>query len=199
MNRNSSIELLRVFAMMMILILHANFFSVHIPSAEECISSSSFSLSRFILCGLSITGVDIFIFISGYFGIRTNVRKFSNIIFQFLFYSIALTVISAIFGFGSGFSIRNLASAIFLTSDFWFVKSYLILFLLAPALNYYVENTSKKELEWIVIGFIIFQCIYGWIGSVADFNDGFSALAFVGIYLLARYLGKYPVNITINK
>lgn len=190
MKRASNIELLRIIAMLMILVIHANFFSNPLTAAE-CSNMPLFAFFRCLLGGFSIACVDTFVFISGYFGINATPRKFCQLLFQVLFYLLLIFVLSVIFGFGGGISLKNFAGLALFTSNYWFVKSYLLLFLLSPALNMFAENVSQKTFRMFLIVFLLIQFLYGWLDSFADFRDGFSAVSFIGIYMLARYLRMY--------
>lgn len=67
----------------------------------------------------------------------------------------------------------------------------------SPIMNLYVEKTSEKQLRILIINFYIFQTIYGWLThSAVFFNDGYSTLSFMGIYLLSRYIRLYPNRLT---
>ena len=78
-----------------------------------------------------------------------------------------------------------------LDSRFWFVKAYLLLYLLSPLLNGFIQQTSKRQYGITILGFFLFQTIYGWLfQSVSWFNYGYSTISFVGIYLLSGYVRR---------
>ena len=68
--RNSNIELLRIIAMLMILGLHVNFLAIGQPNAQEIISSPIQSFIRLFAEYACIVGVNVFVLISGWFGIH---------------------------------------------------------------------------------------------------------------------------------
>ena len=78
-------------------------------------------------------------------------------------------------------------------SAYWFIKAYLILYLISPALNAFVENASRKELGLTLILFYLYQTSYGFIipGGETFFSSGYSPVSFIGLYLLARYVRRY--------
>lgn len=76
----------------------------------------------------------------------------------------------------------------------WFIPAYLMLFLLAPAFNDFVENTGRKRLRTILIVFFAVQTLCGWLGKANFFASGYSVISFTGIYLLARYIRKYNIG-----
>lgn len=147
---------------------------------------SNFELLRIYLEMLCITGVDIFVLISGWFGIRPSLKGLCNLLFQVVF----VTLFANFFMIGLG-----LAS--FTMPEFfqvvWFVYAYLLLYILSPILNKFVEHSSKRQHLILMIFFFIFQTCTGWIYSfkMPVFNNGGSAMSFIGLYLLAQYIRKY--------
>ena len=66
------------------------------------------------------------------------------------------------------------------------------LFILSPILNAYVKQASKRSFAVLLIAFYVFQFIYGWLfPATVWFAQGYSALSFVGLYLLARFAQLY--------
>ena len=190
--RESNIELLRIVAMFLVLIVHADFFALGAPSHSEIKANLLDSSLRVFFQSLSIACVDIFVFISGWFGIKPKVKGVSAYIFQCLFFLIGIYAVTLIFGW-STLSIQGIRGCFAATSLNWFIKAYLLLYILSPVLNAFVENTSQKQHKFVLVAFYIFQFIYGWIfsSSTGFIQDGYSTISFVGLYLLARYLKTY--------
>lgn len=88
--RSSNIELLRIVAMLFIMFLHLNRENAGLPSAtvlgEQPIYAMLWSWIRMI----NLTGVDIFVLISGYFAIRPRVNSVVSLFFQGIFYSVGM-------------------------------------------------------------------------------------------------------------
>lgn len=72
--RQSNIELLRIISMLLVLMVHADFFSLGIPSHDLMLASPGQFTFRVLVEFLSILCVDIFVVISGWFSIRLSVR-----------------------------------------------------------------------------------------------------------------------------
>ncbi|MDE6490959.1 MAG: hypothetical protein K2L49_07350, partial [Muribaculaceae bacterium] len=70
----------------------------------------------------------------------------------------------------------------------WFVPCYLLLMLLAPALNAYIDRCDKSELLRFLIIFYAVQCVFGWLLHFWPFNNGYSLISFSGLYILGRYI-----------
>ena len=136
--RNSSIELLRIIAMIMIVFYH---FAVHGGFQWD---ASAVPLTRFwynfIIMGGKI-GVDIFVIISGYYLINNNnaclkLDKIVKFVGQVFFYSMVIYLVFVLTGLHD-IGINSLIKAMFpLTfSQWWFASTYFVLFLLHPFLN----------------------------------------------------------------
>jgi surface polysaccharide O-acyltransferase-like enzyme len=195
--RESNIELLRIVAMFLVLIVHADFFALGAPSHSEIQANLLDSSLRVFFQSLSIACVDIFVFISGWFGIKPKAKGVSAYIFQCLFFLIGIYAVTLIFGW-STLSIQGIRDCFAATSLNWFIKAYLLLYILSPVLNAFVETTSRKQFKVILIAFYLFQFIYGWVFSTATafIEDGYSTISFIGLYLLARYLHLYRPRLT---
>ena len=186
--RDSNMELLRILAMLGILAVHADFFALGIPSRIDCEQNQLASLLRFVVESITIVSVNIFVLLSGWYGIRPKAKRIKEFLFQILFFNILFFVIFIFVKPEAAFSKQGLLSLLMLDKRFWFVKAYLMLYLLSPILNSFIEHSSKRQLYLVTSIFFVFQTIYGWLfAAVSWFNNGYSALSFVGLYLLARY------------
>lgn len=192
--RSSNIELLRILAMFLVLVLHALNLAIGIPNQTQCIASPGNAFIRLFLQSLSIVAVNVFILISGWFGIKPTLKKLISLMFQVFFFTISILLVSGIIrGFGN-ISPGSMLKSLMITKSYWFVKSYICLFILSPILNLFAEKADKRTFGLLLICFFVFQTIYGWTDSAPEFNYGYSVIAFIGLYLLARYLKMYPVR-----
>ncbi len=91
----------------MVLVLHADFFSLEGPSAADIRSDLFGSSMRILIQGLTIPAVDIFVMISGYYGIRHSKRGIFNLLFQTFFYLIMVYAVCIACGL-SRFSVNGL-------------------------------------------------------------------------------------------
>ena len=186
--RDSNMELLRIIAMLGILAVHADFFALGIPSQQDCVNDRFVSLCRFIVESITIVSVNIFVLLSGWYGIHPKIKRIKEFIFQILFFNILFFVFFSFTKPEATFSKQGLLSVLMLDKRFWFVKAYLMLYLLSPILNAFIDHSTKRQLYLLTVVFFIFQTLYGWLfTAVSWFNNGYSALSFVGLYLIARY------------
>lgn len=192
-NRQSNMELLRIVAMFLVLIVHADFAALGHPTYEQVVNETAVTLWRYIFEGLAIVCVNVFVLLSGWFGIRPSIKGFSKFIFQVFFFSLALYL----FGWGMDWNELTwkgwIETLTFSSPLYWFIVSYIGLYILSPVLNAYIEKAKASELGWTLVLFYIFQTLYGCLlgDEYTIFKNGYSTLSFVGLYLLAQYVRKF--------
>jgi len=190
--RESNLELLRIIAILLVLVVHADFQSLGTPTREEIATIPVSSSLRFAIQSLSDVCVNIFIFISGWFGIKPRVKRFCEFIFQIWFMKIALHFIFLILGREEqwNFSLSFVINTFFYGN--WFILSYIVLYIISPMLNVFAENVSRHQFRILLVSFFAIQTLFGFIQDTKFFDYGYSPLTFVGLYLLARYVRLYP-------
>ena len=190
--RDSNMELLRIMAMFLVLVVHADYYSLGAPSSTELQIEPLPSVTRIFFQILGVGASNLFILISGYYGIHPSLKGFYKFAFQILFFSIGIYLVFLLVGLAP-LTLTGIRETFYLSRFDWFIKSFIVLYLFSPVLNAFVENVDKKTFASILLAFFTFQTIYGWLYSTcAFFNDGYSAISLMGIYLLARYLRFYP-------
>lgn len=188
--RQSNIELLRIVAMFLVLVLHSGFSTIKGPTTREVHSLFLQPLTRFLFESFSIACVDIFVLISGWFGIRPTKKRLLNFMFISFYFIIGVYLVMVVCG-NISISLKGIASCFLFIQDYdyWFVRTYLLLFLMSPILNAFVESADKSTFRNVLIGFFLFQTIYAWgFVAVNAFAGGYSTISFMGLYLLARYV-----------
>lgn len=200
-SRNSNIEALRLVSMFLILMLHVNFFTIGEPSTKLAIEKPVPTLASCFFESISLISVNLFVLISGWFSIKFSLRRLMAFVFQCVFLITLIYIIGLCLGFAS-LNEQQILECFFLAKHGWYIKAYIGLMLLAPALNYFVECSSRRQFEIILICFFTFQTIYSCLvggGNGAQFiNMGYSTFSFVGLYLLARYVKLYGKSFVGN-
>ena len=172
--RESKFELLRLLSMLMVLNLH---------------SFHGYDYGSGIMQGLdwfrestSICAVNVFIMISGYFGIKWKFRSFFNLIFQLLFYSFAVYGVCVALGIFS-FEMSSFLSCFKATNSSWgFITCYLGIYLMAPLLNTFVQQSSSREL------FIYLLCLFMGCNFLIPAYGGI--LNYFLVYLIGGWMKK---------
>ena len=190
MERQSNMELLRLVAMMMILVMHMDYGAFGLPTAESVENAPTTTFGRIFVEHLCLVAVNVYVLISGWFGIRPKMKSFVRLMLQVATYSIIITGAFLLLG-KTTFKIGYVTDMLIIGKQYWFVVSYLLLYLVSPILNTFVEHSSKREFQWMLLVFFGFQFVYSWIFGLEEFAGGYSALSFMGLYLLARYVKIY--------
>lgn len=145
----------------------------------------------------SIICVNVFILISGWFGIKPKIKSLSNFLFQVFFFLFGIYLVMILTGFSS-FSIKGILECFTITPWNWFIKVYLTLFFISPVLNAFVDHADKRTFKYVLITFFTFQTVYGWTGLSPHYQGGYSTISFIGLYLLARYLKIYRPSFSMK-
>lgn len=199
MQRQSNIELFRIISMLLILIVHIDGASVGLPQPMGDIASmTSRDWWRLIVESISIIGVNCFVLISGYFGIRASWKGFLRFTYYCLFYSVAICVLAGVIvaltgKFADKWSWDLLAESfmVYTHTDLWFVPAYLGLYLLAPFLNKSIEMMTCKEYSIWLGAFIAFNLYAGWYWEGKFNPTGYTVLQLVMMYFIGRYIYRF--------
>lgn len=190
-------ELLRIVAMILIMVLHADFASLSVPTAEQCCNSFFVSFSRFFVEGLTVVAVNVFVLLSGWYVIKASFQKISYFVFQTLFLIFFVYFCFYCIGKGVSHSTGEWLKIVFF-NQYWFVQSYIILYAFSPILNAFVEKGNKRMLEWVLMSLFVIQLLLGYFPYSSNYgwyNDGYSPLAFFFLYLFARYVRLYVKSV----
>lgn len=171
--RQSNFELLRLLAMLMVLNLH----SFHGYDS----GIGLFKFIDFFRESSSICAVDVFILISGYFGIHWKVKSFFNLFFQVLFYSFGIYIVCCWLGVVSFNKIDFIKCAGATFNSWVFIARYFALYFISPCLNSFAEKTSSRSL-------FLFIFIYFIAENFIFYDRGVSN--FFLMYLIGRFLKK---------
>lgn len=172
------------------MVVHADYFALGSPNSSDIRIAPMSSVARVFIEALSICCVNVFVLISGYFGIRPKKSRLASFLFQVLFFFVLIYGVCLATGISS-FSVQGVLQCFCLTPANWFIKAYLLLFILAPVLNAFIEKCDQILHRNVLIGFYLIQTVYGCLFSADFFGNGYSTLSFIGLYLLARYIKIY--------
>lgn len=195
MERKSNIELLRIVAMLYVVLLHANYFSLGRVDITDIIINPIPAFFKAYLEQLCIVCVNVFVLISGWFGIRPTLKGGLSLLFQVFFFHILIILV--LLAIGESIPASGFYRLFYEDSPYWFVIAYLILYAVSPILNAFIETVNVRTYLSVLVLFFLLEFAFGWMSNVAGavYNEGYSAISFMGLYLLARYLYKYPTKI----
>lgn len=193
--RSSNIELLRLVLMLMIVMLHVFRLELH-----NNIHNTELYISELLITSMCFVGVNCFVFISGYYGVKFKSKTIVSLVIQALFYSIGILLIALLVGYKLG--LRDYIEAIFPISSsltygtWWFLTAYIALLFIAPLLNHSIEYFNKKQMTIILAGMLFLNCFSSFIFDNSYISgNGYSIYNFITIYVLARYINKYQIRI----
>lgn len=198
--RNSNVELLRIISMFLVLVVHADYFSLGAPTVEDCIGNRMATLFRIGVESASIVCVNVFVLISGWFGIHFKWKSLLGFMFQVFFFGCVIYGFCVVF-LGTSVCLKGIAECFQITQWNWFVKAYILLYLISPVLNEFCKNADRKSFITLLCCFFVFQTIYGCSGAAKFIEAGYSTISFIGLYLLAQFLHRYiaPSLVKIQK
>lgn len=180
-------EALRFTAMLLVLLYHVAYWDMAVEDGSIHYASLNSIAGYALLKSVSMPCVNLFVMISGWYGIRLTFSKLARLAFQVLFFSIPIYLLFVCYDEQTFFSL-NTCLHLCLLEGYWFIPAYLLLCLLSPILNAYVENTPLKVQRDVLCALYAFMFLYSWIQKDTWFNHGCSPLFFVLLYLLASYL-----------
>lgn len=181
--RNSSIELLRIVSMAMVLMVHFVGATFGLPTSKQVFDLQSSALWKDALESLAIVGVDCFVLISGFFGIRATWRKLLDFSLWCLFASLLVYGCRCIEhgGLASGF-VDSLM--IYSKTDLWFVQAYLALFIISPLLNAGFESLDDRKLLLMLLGLTFLNVYLGWWQGGRINPTGYNEMQMIFLYFL---------------
>ncbi len=201
--RDSNIELLRIVATFFIVILHCNGWLLTIGDNPIYWNYGGVSiiLPRLIIQNITVIGVDLFVLISGFYGIKPKLKSIVNLYTCLCFFYVG----SYIVGVGKAyfinsvdvFNISTLVKQFFAFSrENWFINCYLFLMLLSPILNSFMNSVSKKYASIYLLIFLACSFYFGclWDHKYFMFNQGYSVIMMVLVYLVGRYMKLHLIE-----
>lgn len=195
--RNSSIELYRIIATFAVLIVHFNgWFVGDWPLPAYDISNPTlFRTGQMIISAAVIICVNMFVIISGYFGIRLKLSSVLKLIIYLALIYIPLYIVKCVSN--HEFVLTDFIERCFVISYAgYFIQCYFMLMILSPVLNAFIDKYGRDSLKWV----ILFWLLEFWFGCIMDveelgYNRGYSVIHFVLMYMIARCINLYEDDI----
>lgn len=191
--RNATLDILRVIAMMMIVLMHSP-----IPG----------SASGIVLAGISYLtapGIGLFFMVSGALLLGNKLsqqeflkRRFYKVLWPTLFWTAFYIAVSCIKAHEWP-SLRAILSIPFAAQGhgvLWFMYTLAGLYLLTPILSRWLHSASRREVEFYLLLWGI-TLLYPYLKMGLEINDGNTGIlyyftGYAGYFLLGYYLKQYP-------
>lgn len=193
--RKSNIELLRICCMLMIIAGH-----VMMNHKTQYSLADIDEIIKLFFRGAFCVAVNSFILISGYFGIIFKKDRLARLIIQTFFYSSTFMILAVMLGWHTVNPRTDFFAFIpILTKQYWFVTCYVILYIISPWLNIWVDSFDRiLYKKFLIVGFFI---VYVWptfnylINAPQFIGDaGYGIVNFAYLYMLGRYFRLYYIG-----
>lgn len=188
--RNSNIELIRIVAMVFIVIGHilGHGFRWNMPFTEN--------IYQFVL-----VGVNLFVLISGYFGINFKWKSIVNLILLVSFYSLISFIFSILF-FDEDIQLIKIANIFLPISHngyYWFIADYAFLFLLSPIITTALKSMTDKQFM-VIFGVLTYiNCISGWFFNNDINMNGYNTMHLIYIYIVGHFICRFNIPQKMKK
>lgn len=187
--RESNFELLRIISIMLIMMMH---------SFGKLLSGFNEYMVIFISV-IGNIGTTCFIILSGYFGVKCNVKKLMRLDIMIILY--CLVGFAVDYWISGEVSLRNLVSCVIpITSHrYWFLSCYFFLCILSPYLNEYLDGISRQRMKQLILVMLLLFTVLPTVFGFDVMQDGGKGLVNMTLaYVIGRYLGKYGKESRIN-
>lgn len=194
--RDSSIELFRILATFMVLVVHfTGWFVGGVCDPFDATKPLSFRIGQTVIESLSVICVNSFLIISGWFGIRLKFKSIWKLylLLVFIYVPFYLCECIALKQFSLPALINNL---LVFTRESYFIQCYTVLMLLSPLINSFFEKYGRKSLILVLALWAIEALMENILGNESlGINSGYSLVHFVLMYMLARTAFLYKDKI----
>ena len=195
--RMVSIELLRVIAMLMVVMLHYLGKGNLLPELNVAMNATGY-VAWFMESACAVA-VNVYMLISGYFLVESNFKlgRLLNLLCQVIFYSVLVPIVLVCLGILQlgDISFYQMLQYVFptLMEQYWFVTAYVLMYLLSPFLSTAVHHMSKRKLQMVLILLLGVMSVSKSVIPVQLEMDrfGYDALWFITVYLVAAYIRLY--------
>lgn len=203
--RMANMEALRLLAMMMVVSLH--YLGKGDILGELTGPLAAKDHAAWLLESFSIAAVNVYVLISGYFLVETKfrVKRLISLVLQILFYTCLIPVVLILTGLLSPaqLTLYDVWQCIFPVNmkHYWFLSAYVLLFLFTPVLNAAVHALKKEQLRAVILLLLIVESLGKSVipARLALDGEGYDALWFMTVYLIAAYIRLYGITFLERK
>lgn len=198
--RMANLELLRIVAMLLIVVLHflgkGGFLTPLTESPMPRMGYAAWGLEA-----LAIGSLNVYMLLSGYFLTESafKVNRLLQLLLQVLFYSMVIGLAAAAFGLlpEEGFSIYYLITLCLplSTEHYWFMTAYFMMYLFVPFLSQGVKRLTKKQLQTVLALLLFSVCFIKSVVPVKLPTDrqGYDCIWYMCVFLVAAYIRLYGI------
>jgi len=194
--RESNIELLRIILMIMIITHHVIVHSLGL-NYEQSLALHDLSIYyKIFVNSFVVLGVNTFVFISGYYGMKFKIKTVISFTLQAVFYSVGIYLFFLILNHNRfEFKVFVLNFIPISKYTWWFLSLFLGLYFISPILNKGFDLLEHRSKIITLVGLVYFDSFssFWWHSGLS--GDGYSIFHFIVLYLIARYLSVMVTKI----
>lgn len=198
--RQANMELLRIIAMMMVVILH------YLIKGEAAVSLAddfcALNILLWFVKAMCIVATNVYVLISGYFLLEAEwkISRLVNLWLQIMFYSLGVPAVCYALNIGEvrQWGRYDWINVIFplQMEHYWFMTAYVVLYILVPVLSAGVKHMEKRQHQLVIAGGIFIFSIPKSILPVSIPTDsyGYDFGWFICLFLIASYIRIYGIR-----
>ena len=200
-NRTVSLDILRIFSILMIFLYNA--------LINSNIITTNFNVSGILhnsYLAVGFAGFNIFVLVSSYYLLDSNKVRWIKLVQMIL----ELWIINFIVGISYkaifNVSMRRMDYIYllfpFLSKQNWLINIYLILYLLHPFINKLLKSLKNRDLTILTVILLFFFCIVPSILPIRewsyDLTGGYSIVWFITLYVLTAFIKRFEKKKLFN-
>lgn len=190
--RNSTVELLRILCILMVIAGH--YYAHGIAYAMAPFTLENYSLRilalQLISFGADIAN-DIFIIITGYYMVTSTMKnsRILKLFGQMIFYAWAIALLFHLTGL-ENFTTESLKAALlpFWSGENWFVTCYILLCLLIPFLNPFIETLEQKSFAKLLVILFVIRFVTPLLDTRTFWSTTHGLEQFILLYFIGSYI-----------
>ena len=196
--RMANLELLRITAMLLVVVLHFLGKGGWLTSLKEPV----ITLRGYLAWGieaLAIVAVNVYMLLSGYFLVESpfRVKRLLRLLLQIWFYAIGIGIVATALGYvhSEGSFSYWLALLCFPVSvrHYWFMSAYVFMYLFIPVMSQGIKKLTKKQLQAVIfLQIFMFSVIKSVMpGGLSTDGRGYDLLWYLRVFMIAAYIRLY--------
>lgn len=193
LERDSNYELLRIVCMLFIVMHH--FITEAVMPDLFRTDVAEMDWNRVAMIGLNyfcFVGVNVFVLISGYYGIRFKWRGLGNLYFTCAFYAfLAYLIHLYLDGVSLGRSAIYHSVLVFSHNQWWFMGAYMVLYIFSPLINKGLDAMNKREHIGLIAAFTFVSVYLGFVWNTGCNVTGYNVTQMVYMYIIGNYIRRY--------
>lgn len=186
--RNRNVDCFKIFLMVLIVAHHGIVHGLGLKNIVDVTTSGRFELIYFVANAFLIIAVNCFFWISGYYKIKRRLSRVIELVVEAMIYVLLLNIVVCVTNNNRITSILDVLkmfkNVLLFYQGYWFLSSYLIVFIFAPYLNKMTDVLSSREKKEALFVFFGVGTICGFVLNLPSLDNGYSVVQGIYMYLL---------------